>query len=342
MAAQTLTQRKTNLLNALVGEYIVSASPIGSETVARRQLLGVGPATIRNEMAHLEEMGYLRRSYASAGAVPSDKGYRFYVESIPERAELPQDYKYTIRHQFTQAERDIDRWIEKAASVLSGLIGNAALVTYPRSREPRILGLDLVHVQESLVLLVLVLKGAKLRKQLMTMREPLENTELQQLSNRLSGFWGGLTRNELMARPDDRSAFGRDVTDTVTELMKQEEQSTNTDQYVEGLSQLLGQPEFAGGEGSREIIEAIEARELQKTILQEAGERGRVRVVIGGENSARFLKPLSIVVCQYGFPGGGVGYISAIGPTRMEYPRVMGGVGFISSLMTEFVSQVNG
>lgn len=339
---RTLTERKTNLLNALVGEYIISASPIGSETVARKRQLGIGPATIRSEMSHLEEMGYLRRSYASAGAIPSDKGYRFYVESIPEGPELPQDSKYTIRHQFTEAEPDIDRWIEKAAKVLSGLIGNAALVTYPRSREPRILGLDLVQLQESLVLLVLVLRGAKLKKQLMTMREPVANTELQQLSNRLSGFLGGLTRRELMARPEDRSAIGRDVTNTVTELMKQEEQLTNADQYVQGLSQLLGQPEFAGGEGSREILEAIEARELQKTILAEAGERGHVRVVIGGENRARFLQPLSIVVCQYGFPGGGIGYISAIGPTRMEYPRVMGGVRFISSLMTEFVSQVNG
>jgi heat-inducible transcriptional repressor len=293
-------------------------------------------------MAHLEEMGYLRRSYASAGAVPSDKGYRFYVESIPDRAELPLDSKYTIRYQFTQADKDVDRWIEKAASVLSQLIGNAALVTYPRASEPRILGLDLVHLQESLVLLVLVLKGAKLRKQLLTMPEPMEDNELQQLSNKLSAFWGGLTRKELMSKPEYQSPFGRDVTNTVGQLMKQEEQSANTDQYVEGLSQLLGQPEFAGGKRSREILEAIEARELQNMILQEAGERGHVRVVIGGENRAGFLQSLSIVVCQYGLPGGGVGYISAIGPTRMEYPRAMGGVRFISSLMTELVSQVNG
>jgi heat-inducible transcriptional repressor len=337
-----LSQRKAELLKTLIGEYIVSASPVASEAVARKRSLGLSPATIRNEMADLEEEGYISRPYTSAGAVPSDKGYRFYVETLTNVTELPQEFQYTIRYQFTRAERDIEGWTRLAAMVLAQLVSNAALVTYPKWPETRLLRVDLVYVQESLALLILVLQETKLRKQLLPLGESLDGEGLQMTANRLSDSLGGLSRQEILAKRQELSAFDRQITDAVTELMEHEDQALYVDHYVEGLRHLLNQPEFAAGEKAREIVEVLEDKELPRAVLAEAPEWGHMKVVIGGENRATFLRPFSVVVCQYGLPGGGLGSISAIGPTRMEYSRTMAGVQFISSLMTELVSQVHG
>lgn len=337
-----LTQRKTELLKTIVGEYIGSASPVASETVARKHSLGVSPATVRNEMADLEEQGYITRPHHSAGAVPSDKGYRFYVENLSQVEELSPEFQYIIRYQFTKAERDIEGWTRLAATALAQLINNAALVTYPRGPESRLIRINLVHIQESLAFLILVLQEVKLRKQLLPLSEPLTSDDLQIVANRLSDSLSGLSRREILNKPVDVSPFERTVTDMILDIMEAEDLALYSDHYVEGLQHLLSQPEFSEGEKAREIVEVLEDKELPKVVLAEAPEWGHMKVIIGGENRVTFLHPLSMVVCQYGLPGGGLGSISALGPTRMEYSRTIAGVRFISSLMTELLAQVHG
>jgi heat-inducible transcriptional repressor len=310
--------------------------------MAKKHSLGVSSATIRNEMADLEDEGYITRPHSSAGAVPLDKGYRFYVETLSHVGELPREFQYTIRYQFTHAERDIESWTRLAATVLAQLVNNVAMVTYPKWREARIAHIDLVPVQELMVLLVLVLQETKLRKKLLPLREPLDSRELQMVAGRLSASFDGLNRREIMARPMELSPFEREVTDSVMDAMEHEDQALYSDHYVEGLRHLLGQPEFSGGEKAREAVEVLEDKDLPKAVLAEAPEWGDMKIVIGGENRLTSLHPFSVVVCRYGLPGGGLGSISAIGPTRMEYPHTIAGVRFISSLMTELVAQVSG
>ncbi|MBI4282009.1 MAG: heat-inducible transcription repressor HrcA [Chloroflexi bacterium] len=337
-----LTQRKSELLKTLVGEYIESASPVASETIARKHSQGVSSATVRNEMADLEEQGYITRPHHSAGAVPSDKGYRFYVETLSQVEELPQEFQHTVRYQFTRAERDIESWTRLAATALAQLVNNAALVTYPKEPETRLIRINLVQIQESLAFLILVLQEVKLRKQLLPLSEPLTSDDLQMVANRLSDSLGGLSRREIQARPADISPFERTVTDMVLDIMEAEDQALYSDHYIEGLRHLLSQPEFSEGEKAREIVQVLEDKELLQTILAEAPEWGHMKIIIGGENRVTFLHPLSIVLCQYGLPGGGLGSISALGPTRMEYSRTIAGVRFVSSLMTELIAQVHG
>ena len=336
------TQRKTELLKTLVGEYIGSASPVASETVAKKHSLGVSSATVRNEMAHLEEQGYITRPHHSAGAVPSDKGYRFYVETLSQVEELSPEFQYTVRYQFTKAERDIEGWTRLAATALAQLVNNAALVTYPKGPESRLIRINLVHIQESLAFLILVLQEVKLRKQLLPLSEPLTSGDLQMVANRLSDSLGGLSRREILNKPAELSPFERTVTDMILDVMETEDRALYSDHYIEGLRHLLSQPEFSEGDKAREIVEVIEDKELPKVVLAEAPEWGHMKVIIGGENRVTFLHPLSMVVCQYGLPGGGLGSISALGPTRMEYSRTIAGVRFISSLMTELMGQVHG
>jgi heat-inducible transcriptional repressor len=337
-----LTQRKQALLKTLVWEYIGSASPVASETIARKHSLGVSSATIRNDMAALEEEGYITRPHASAGAVPLDKGYRSYVETLSEVEELPRDFQYTIRYQFYNVERDIDGWTSLAATVLAQLVNNVAVVTYPRWPQSRVVRVDLVYVQEFLAFLILVLQEAKLQKKILPLREPLTPDELQGVANKLSGSLGGLSRNEILSSSLDLSPFESHVTELIGDIMWREDQALYNDHYVEGLRHLLSQPEFSAGGKASEIVEVLEDEELPRAVLAEAPAGGNLKVVIGGENRVTSLHPFSMVVCRYGIPGGSLGSISAIGPTRMEYARTIAGVRFVSSLMTELIAQVHG
>ena len=337
-----LTERKAELLKTLVGEYIESASPVASKSVARKHSLGVSPATIRNDMADLEEQGYISRPHHSAGAVPSDKGYRFYVETLPLVVEPPPEFQYTVRYQFTKAERDIEGWTQMAATALAQMVNNVALVTYPRESESRLMRINLVQVQESLAFLILVFQEVKLRKQLLPLSEPLTSDDLQMVANRLSTSLSGLSRQEILTKTVNVSPFERTVTDMVLDIMEAEDRALYSDHYIEGLRHLLNQPEFSQGEKAREIVEILEDKELPKVVLAEAPEWGHMKVIIGEENRVTFLHPLSMVVCQYGLPGGGLGSISVLGPTRMEYSRTIAGVRFISSLMTDLLAQVHG
>jgi heat-inducible transcriptional repressor len=337
-----LTERKSELLKTLVEEYIESAIPVASESVARKHSLGVSSATVRNDMADLEDHGYISRPHHSSGAVPSDKGYRFYVETLSQVEELPLEFQYTLRYQFTKAERDIEGWTRLAATALSQLVNNAALVTYPREPESRLMRINLVQVQESLAFLILVLQEVKLRKLLLPLSEPLTSDDLQTVANRMNASLNGLSRQEIMTKTVDVSPFERTVTDMVLNIMEAEDSDLYRDHYIEGLRHLLNQPEFSQGERAREIVEVLEDKELPKVVLAEAPEWGHMKVIIGEENRVNFLHPLSMVVCQYGLPGGGLGSISALGPTRMEYSRTIAGVRFISSLMTDLLTQVHG
>ena len=340
-----LTARQTELLKTLVHQYIESASPVASDSVVRKHDLGVSSATVRNDMADLEDQGYITRPYHSAGAVPSSRGYRFYVEAIDEPEELPPASQRTLRSEFTRAEQDLDGWTRLAASLLSGLVNNVALVTIPRERESHVVRVNLVPVQDTLVFLVLVLQEVKLRKQLLTLEEPLSDDDLQSAANRLNDVLAGLSRRQILSQTPPMSAMSpveRAVTDRVVDMMEAEDNALYGDHHMEGLARLLGQPEFAQAEKVREIVEALEDRELPRMVMAETPEGGRMRVVIGEENRADTLHPLSMVVCRYGLSGGGVGTISAIGPTRMAYPRTIACVRFISALMTDTLARFRG
>ena len=337
-----LTTRQTQLLKTLVRQYIESANPVASDSVVRTHALGVSSATVRNDMADLEDQGYITRPYHSAGAVPSSRGYRFYVEAIDEPEELTPASQRTLRREFSRAEQDLDGWTRIAATLLSGLVNNVALVTFPRERESHVVRINLVPVQETLVFLVLVLQEVKLRKQLLTLAEPLSGDDLQFAANRLNDVLAGLSRRQILSKTTPMSPVERTVADRVVDMMEAEDNALYSDHHMEGLARLLGQPEFAQSEKVREIVEALEDRELPRMVSAETPEGGRMRVVIGEENRADTLHSLSMVVCRYGVAGGGAGTISAIGPTRMQYPRAIACVRFISALMTDTLARVHG
>ena len=336
-----LTRRRDRILSIIIGEYISKGVPVSSDVVAKKGL-GVSPATIRNEMIELEGEGYLVQPHTSAGRIPTDKGYRHYIESLMSYARLSRDEQFLIRHQFHQVEKAVEEWTRLAAAILSGIVHNVALVTLPKPVEARLKHLELVALQESLVLLVLVLKEATLRQQMLTLEGNVSQEELSASAQKLTAAYGGLIASEIADKELKLSPVEEQVMKIVSELMRDEEGEEYEEPYIDGLRHMLRQPEFASSDKIAAIMEMLEQKSLLKSFLPRVLTGEGVRVVIGRENKENMMRDCSVILTKYGIPGEVGGAIGVVGPTRMEYQRAIPTVSFLSTVMSEMVSELYG
>jgi len=182
MVVEMLSHRTETILKSIVGQYIVRATPVPSQSIINDCQLGVSAATIRNEMAHLEQEGYITRRHPSAASIPSDKGYRYYVDSLDE-VELPLAEQRLIGHLFHQVERELEEWLSLTVTLVARLTQNVALVTKPKPVDGQFKHLELVALQDSLALVVLVLRGAKVKQQLITFDQVISQPKLTAIAN---------------------------------------------------------------------------------------------------------------------------------------------------------------
>ena len=315
--------RTSTVLKILVDDYVSTATPVFSVDIARRSHLKVSPATVRNEMAELEEEGYITRPHVSAGGVPSDKGYRFYVEYLADTMELPAPLQRQIRDQFGQAQRDFETWIHLASTVLSRITDNMVIVTFPRAASSRLKYIQLVYLQEFLALLIIVFQEARLRQHLVPLGEPASQSELTEVANKLSDSLAGLTYPEINAIQMELTPLEEMVMGGAISLLKDIDTEAALEHYVDGLRLLLSQPEFVDSRRAKEVVEILEEKVLLRSILSEAPDKGRMGVFIGEENQEEALRPFSVILSQYGIPQEASGTIGVIGPTRMEYVSVI-------------------
>src|SRR5512146_705704 len=206
-----LTDRQKSLLMVIIRDYIDAAQPVGSKRLVDRYHLDLSSATIRNEMAALTEMGYLRQPHTSAGRVPTEEGYRLFVSEMMNQAELPQSVQNTISHQFHQARPGVDQWMHLAASVLAHQSQGVSMVTAPRAEKVRFQHVELISTQGRQILMVLVLEGGEVSQQLLTLAEPVPQERLSQTASRLNRLLVGLTVDELKALPSRSDALEQDV-----------------------------------------------------------------------------------------------------------------------------------
>lgn len=337
-----LTARKQRILQIIVDEYIRTPVPISSVGVVHRMPMAVSSATIRNDMAELEEDGYIARPHASAGGIPSDKAYRAYVELLGEVTEPSIEVQRLIRHRFHQTYMDMEAWSRMAVGLLAGLVHTMALATLPRAAEARWKHLDLVHLQEFLALLVMVLRESRLKQQLLPLKESTSQDELTRISNKLNATFAGLSRQEVQARNVELTPFEEEVTSAALNLLKADEGESVPVHYVDGLRHMFSYPELSAGSRAREIAELLEGQQMMRGLLEEVPGAGVVRVTIGTENKADLLRPFSIIFAQYGIPSEAAGVVGVVGPTRMEYATAISNVKYFSSVMSEMVEEVQG
>lgn len=330
---EKLTERKRKILKHLVEAYVQSASPVSSEAIVRRSATPVSSATVRNELAALEELGLVQHPHTSAGRMPTELGYRYFVEHLMQTAPPAAGEQQTIRDRFLQVQLTSDRWAVLAASILASAVRAASIVTLPLAPRARVRSLELLSVQDDLGLLVLIVQSGIVRQQLIQWGRPVSRDTLIQLSNRLSQECEGHTAEELLERAEATEAEEAQAIRAAAQLLSEAERHMYESLHYEGLSHVLDQPEFARSQALRPFVELLERGPILGTYLVEASSPDSVRIIIGNEHALVRMQHTSTVLARYGHPGGPYGVLAVVGPTRMAYWRAVSMVRFMAGVM---------
>jgi heat-inducible transcriptional repressor len=348
--AIALTERQQSVLRAVVEDYVRTAVPVGSKILVQRHGLGVSPATIRSAMAELEALGLLSHPHTSAGRVPSDLGYRVYVESLMREAQLDRADQLMIRHQFSQVQLTSNDWLRLAASILAGTTRSASVVTPARSRRARFGHLQLVRLADQGPLAVLVLAdGNVVQRRLeralvdrLGTGTPIGQEELDALATTLNAQLAGLAAPAVRRKTAKQSPLHAVVGNAVASLLEESDTATAEEVITDGLANVLEQPEFAQGSKLRGVLEVLQRSDFFEQLIPVLARRQGVHVVIGRENSIDAMHEVSLVFAPYGEPDQALGMLGVLGPTRMSYPHAIRTVRYLSALMNELISSHHG
>jgi len=340
----TLSERRARILAFIVDDYVGSATPVGSQSLVDRHALGLSPATVRNEMAALEEEGLITHPHTSAGRIPSHRGYRYYVSSLMPERDLSRQEQMTILHQFHQSARQLEEWAGLAASVLANSLHNVALVTQPRVAGVRFKQLQLVELTDNRALLVVVTSDAQSHQQTLEFPVAVNQETLTRLAGRLNGEFGGRMASELLMRDkaEPLSNVESVVVAAVTAMLLREQQASVEEPVVEGVRELLRQPEFDHGDRMMDTLEAVDERRLRAAIPSDAVDAAEVAIVIGDENREGPYQDMSFVLARYGPPGGAGGVLGVLGPTRLAYSDAVAHVRYVADVLTELTREFYG
>jgi heat-inducible transcriptional repressor len=341
-----LTDRQRAVLRAVVEDYVLTAVPVGSLALLGRYALGVSPATVRSAMAELEAMGLLSHPHTSAGRVPSDMGYRLYVESLMREAELDEADRLMIRHQFSQVQLTSNEWLRLAASILAGSTRAASVVTPARARRARFGHIQLVSLADGTRLLVLVLGDGnvvqrRLDRTALAREIPdavLDQAQLDGVAATLNTELGGLSAPQVRRRAERLPALAARIAAIVAGLLEEADAIVVEDVFTDGIVNVLEQPEFAEGSKLRPILEVIQRSDFLEQLVPVLTRTGGVHVIIGRENSNDAMHEVSLVFAPYGAPDRALGLLGVLGPTRMRYPRAIPTVRYLSTLMNELIN----
>lgn len=343
-----INQRKRKILKAIIHEHIFTAEPVGSRTLAKLYELGVSSATIRNEMSDLEELGYLEQPYTSAGRIPSDKGYRFYVDALIKDKDI---FKMDIRKavDFEYEKQGIQSIISNMARMLSRITRYTSIVCEPQLKVSKINKLQLIPVDRKSVLILLITDTGLVHNKVVKLKKEITNKKINYinrfLSERLQGEVISKIDNELLEELELKLVRKLDVSHGIMELINNNLiDVSNPDDfqiYLGGTSYILEQPEFNDIENLKKVLNILDHREILREIFLKMPNRD-LEVMIGHENELEEMKSCSIVFGTYTIGEGAYGKIGVIGPTRMEYSRVIASVNKMADLLGNIISELSG
>ena len=327
-----LTDRQQKTLEMIVQQFIHQGIPVSSKSLV--DALGVSSATIRNEMAALEDAGLVTSPHTSAGRVPTETGYRYFVQRLADSGQLSAEERRMIAHQFHQSPLDVEQWMRLAAAVLSRTALSASLVTAPYSEINRFKHLELIATQGRMVLMVLVLHNGDVRQRMLLLAEPVSQERLSETAARLTHLGSGQRAPQLRDHLAGLSVLEREVLDLVIELIEEADRPHQV--YRDGLTELVAR--FDQSEGAEQALRVLEEQTMLETLIDETNPSvGDVRVVIAGEGRWDNISLLSIVLGRYGVAGQATGMLGVLGPTRMRYGRAISAVRYMSDLMTSLI-----
>ena len=331
---QPLTDRQEHILDLVIRTYIETGMPIGSNTLVDRFEIGVSSATVRNELAALGELGYLVQLHTSAGRIPTEVGYRYFVQKLLGDFRLPVHEQQMIRHQFHQSRLDLNQWMQLAAAILSHTSQGASFVTAPQRRVNRFKHLQLISTQDRLVLMIVVLAGGEVTQQMLTLAEPLPQDRLSTVAERLNSLFANSGHEEIQAMYSRLDTLESEATGLILDVIKLADSRAISNFYRDGLVNLLED------EGTRQAVRVLEERNLLADVISGSDSINNlgVQVLIGGEGRWEELKDCTIILSRYGVVEQFSGTVAVIGPTRMPYGRNVAAVRYVADLMSGLVT----
>jgi heat-inducible transcriptional repressor len=341
-----LDLRSQAILRAVIEEYVTTAQPVGSQALVDRYHLGVSSATVRNILAELELAGLLDHPHTSAGRIPTDAGYRWFVESIIDSAPMPEVEQLMIRHQFGQVEFASEHWFRLAASTIASLTHAAGLATPAKPASGRVRRVDLVSINERMASLVVVFREGSIKQSLVTLLTAEDQDALSvvaailndlvhdanafRVEAALASLGPATPHAELVLRVGER----------IIRVLEDYDRTAVEEVFSDGLLNVMGAPEFAHSEKLRRVFTALENRAYLGELVGSVAASGVVKVFIGHENEAPDMREVALVLAPYGRRDRAVGVVGVLGPTRLAYPEAIGTVRFISGLMNELVDHL--
>ena len=333
-----MDERKFRILQAIIDDYILTAVPVGSRTISKKYDMGLSSATIRNEMSDLEELGYLDQPHVSAGRVPSAKAYRLYVDQLLRSGRIQSDSEAAVRAHFLGRMRQMEDVIDHAAQVLSSLTNYTAVVLTPSGPQPHIRTLQLVPVSSTSALVVIVTDSGIVRDTVIRVSDQLDSDTLYAISKTLTQELAGHTLQEAVSLLPGISARMQDNERLLQGLSGffQESAGSPAPAHVAigGTSNMLSYPEYSDMEKARSFLSLMETRDKLAAIIAQQGEMA-FTVRIGPETGVPEMADCSIVTATYSTSSGQQGTIGVIGPTRMQYSRVLSILGTMGHQLSE-------
>ncbi len=336
-----LSERQKTLLLLIIRDHIESAQPIGSQRLVDDYHLKLSPATIRNEMSALTEMGYLRQPHTSAGRVPSEEGYRYFVSQMMHSVELPETVRNTISHQFYQSRPDMEQWMTLAASILAHQSQGMSVVTAPHTEQARYKHVELISTQGRQILMVLVMAGGEVSQQILTLAEPVPQERLSQTAAHLNGLLAGLAVDDISAILARSDSLEQDILTIIIQDMHRTADSGSGEFYTDGLSNMIAESEFAETDDGRRALKLFGERSMLQDLLARSTTNsnvGGLQVLIGSEGGWEELRQCSMVIARYGVQGMATGTLGVFGPMRMSYARTIPTVRFVAGLLSDLVN----
>jgi heat-inducible transcriptional repressor len=339
-----LDERKKKVLAAIVNDYVSTAEPVGSRTIARKYNLGVSPATIRNEMADLEELGYIEQPHTSSGRIPSDRGYRYYVDCLMERYCLTSQEQEYIQERFAKKMHEIEDLIQRSTNLLSIMSRHAAVILAPSMGRSTFQRVQLMLLEPTKALLVVITSTMVVQHQVLDIRPGITEQDLERVSKVLNSRLKGVALEQLKQETFDELmselSLQKRLVSKVLEVLEHLTLNNKEDRvFLGGTLNILNQPEFKDIAKIKNLLAILEEGKVLRELLEQTGSIG-LNIRIGGENNHEGIAECSLVTSTYHVNGQLLGSIGLIGPTRMDYAKSVSLVEFIADALSRAIKQM--
>lgn len=337
-----LNERKIRILQAIIQDYIETAEPVGSRTLSKKYDLGVSPATIRNEMADLEDLGFIMQPHTSAGRIPSDKGYRLYVDQFMPLRRIKAIERDYLELDLLQKIGEIEQVLRYSSKILSQLTSYTSIALAPQLRVSKLKHIELVAVDYKRIVMVIITDSGIVKKPVINLQDSIDEGSLQIISNYLNSKLRDLSikniDKELLERLNKELAqFNNIIKKIIPQLFQSLDEVSNLDIYLNGVMNIFNFPEYNDIFKAKSFLELLEEKQLLSSLITSFEDEG-LNISIGSENEYKEVKDCSLVTATYKVDGRTLGWLSIIGPTRMDYSTVVSVMGQVSELIVDLLN----